>query len=174
MAWQMLIPWPDGVRRVYRARDGAKIAMRYHSGFDGRYIDCSPRRTNVTVYSAGRSGQQNPPWRRPLRDAMQEWSGTFEKAAVCPADRKPVRHSTGRQPALFQLSGLCPTGAITSAGETCRNRHDLRGCGSCSAVVPVRAAKYDYDARPVIRCPPVSTLASTYRKAGGNARACVR
>jgi len=62
---------------------------------------------------------------------------------------------------------LCPTGAITSAGEhVAIDPMICAGCGACSAVCPSGAISYD--------APPVetvfrrlSTLASTYRYAGG-------
>lgn len=93
--------------------------------------------------------------------------GTFEKPLYVRLEPSICAHSRAEQAACSNCLNVCPTGAITSAGEhVAIDPMVCAGCGSCSAVCPSGAISYD--------APPVdtlfrrlSTLASTYRKAGG-------
>lgn len=93
--------------------------------------------------------------------------GTFEKPLYVRLEPTICAHSRAEQPACSNCLNVCPTGAITSAGEhVAIDPMICAGCGSCSAVCPSGAITYD--------APPVetlfrrlSTLASTYRKSGG-------
>ncbi len=95
--------------------------------------------------------------------------GTFEKPLYVRLEPSLCAHSRAEQPACSNCLNVCPTGAITSAGEhVAIDPMICAGCGSCSAVCPSGAISYD--------APPVdaifrrlTTLASTYRKAGGTA-----
>ncbi|UXX84962.1 4Fe-4S binding protein [Roseovarius pelagicus] len=100
--------------------------------------------------------------------------GTFEKPLYVRLEPGLCAHSRAEQTACTNCLNVCPTGAITSAGEhVAIDPMICAGCGSCSAVCPSGAVSYD--------APPVdalfrrlSTLASTYRQAGGqNARLLV-
>lgn len=94
--------------------------------------------------------------------------GTFEKPLYVRLEESLCAHSRAEQPACSNCLNVCPTGAITSAGEhVAIDPMICAGCGSCSAVCPSGAVSYD--------APPVDTvfarlnsLASTYRKAGGS------
>jgi ferredoxin len=93
--------------------------------------------------------------------------GTFEKPLYVRLEPSLCAHSRAEQTACSNCLNVCPTGAITSAGEhVAVDPMICAGCGACSAVCPSGAISYD--------APPVdavfrrlSTLASTYRKAGG-------
>ncbi|WP_108813885.1 4Fe-4S binding protein [Loktanella sp. Alg231-35] len=93
--------------------------------------------------------------------------GTFEKPLYVKLETSACAHSRAEQPACSNCLNVCPTGAITSAGEhVAIDPMICAGCGSCAAVCPSGAISYD--------APPVdtifqrlNTLASTYRKAGG-------
>lgn len=95
--------------------------------------------------------------------------GTFEKPLYVRLEPSLCAHSRAEQPACSNCLNLCPTGAITSAGEhVAVDPMICAGCGACSAVCPSGAISYD--------APPVETvfrrlsvLAETYRKAGGTA-----
>ncbi|MGB3243897.1 MAG: 4Fe-4S binding protein [Sulfitobacter sp.] len=100
--------------------------------------------------------------------------GTFEKPLYVRLEPSLCAHSRAEQAACSNCLNVCPTGAITSAGEhVAIDPMICAGCGSCSAVCPSGAISYD--------APPVdaifrrlSTLAATYRTAGGrNARLLV-
>lgn len=94
-------------------------------------------------------------------------TGTFEKPLYVRLEPSLCAHSRAEQPACSNCLNVCPTGAITSAGEhVAVDPMICAGCGSCSAVCPSGAISYD--------APPVdavfrrlTTLASTYRAAGG-------
>lgn len=93
--------------------------------------------------------------------------GTFEKPLYVRLEPSLCAHSRAEQPACSNCLNVCPTGAITSAGEhVAIDPMICAGCGSCSGVCPSGAIAYD--------APPVetiftrlNTLAATYRKAGG-------
>lgn len=93
--------------------------------------------------------------------------GTFEKPLYVRLEESLCAHSRAEQPACSNCLNVCPTGAITSAGEhVAIDPMICAGCGSCSAVCPSGAITYD--------APPVetvfrrmTTLAKTYREAGG-------
>lgn len=93
--------------------------------------------------------------------------GTFEKPLYVRLEASMCAHSRAEQPACSNCLNVCPTGAITSAGEhVAIDPMICAGCGSCSAVCPSGAIAYD--------APPVdtifkrlNTLATTYRNAGG-------
>ena len=95
--------------------------------------------------------------------------GTFEKPLYIRLEEALCAHSRAEKPACSKCLNVCPTGAITSAGEhVAIDPLICAGCGACSALCPSGAITYD--------APPVSTvfsrlhtLASTFRKAGGSA-----
>ncbi|WP_223423990.1 4Fe-4S binding protein [Tateyamaria pelophila] len=93
--------------------------------------------------------------------------GTFEKPLYVRLEESLCAHSRAEQPACSNCLNVCPTGAISSAGEhVAVDPMICAGCGSCSAVCPSGAISYD--------APPVdaifrrlTTLATTYRNADG-------
>ncbi|MDJ1017294.1 MAG: 4Fe-4S binding protein [Paracoccaceae bacterium] len=95
--------------------------------------------------------------------------GTFEKPIYIRFEESLCAHSRASQTGCDRCLSVCPTGAITPNGDTVSIDPDIcAGCGACAAVCPSGAASYDD--------PPVGflfsrlrTLASEYRKAGGEA-----
>ena len=95
--------------------------------------------------------------------------GTFEKPLYVRLEPSLCAHSRAEKPACSNCLNVCPTGAITSAGDHVTvDPMICAGCGSCSAVCPSGAISYD--------APPVdtifrrlTTLAKVYRDAGGAA-----
>ncbi|MEO9776675.1 4Fe-4S binding protein [Roseibium sp.] len=90
--------------------------------------------------------------------------GTFEKPIHIRLDEQLCAHSRARKTGCTRCLDLCPTGAITPAGDhVAVDTMVCAGCGSCSAACPSGAISYD--------APPVShtfnrlqTLAATWRK----------
>ncbi|WP_170421582.1 4Fe-4S binding protein [Ruegeria arenilitoris] len=95
--------------------------------------------------------------------------GTFEKPLYVRMEETLCAHSRAEQVACTNCLNICPTGAITSAGEHVEiDPMICAGCGSCAAVCPSTAITYED--------PPVSALLSrmhilarTFRRAGGTA-----
>ena len=100
--------------------------------------------------------------------AASQMVGTFEKPLHVRLEEALCAHSRAGQPACSNCLNVCPTGAITSAGNTVAvDPLICAGCGACSALCPSGAISYD--APPVDETfRRISTLAGTYRKAGGN------
>jgi len=92
--------------------------------------------------------------------------GTFEKPLYVRLETSLCAHSRAEKPACSNCLNVCPTGAITSAGEhVAVDPMICAGCGSCASVCPSGAITYD--APPVdVLFRRLNTLASTYRKAG--------
>jgi len=93
--------------------------------------------------------------------------GTFEKPLYVRMEETLCAHSRAEQVACTNCLDICPTGAITPAGEhVAIDPMICAGCGECAAVCPSTAITYED--------PPVSALLSrmhvlarTYRRAGG-------
>ncbi|HEV7367566.1 4Fe-4S binding protein [Arenibaculum sp.] len=94
--------------------------------------------------------------------------GEFDKPRYVDFTAALCAHSRSRLTGCTRCLDVCPTGAITSAGDTVAiDPHVCAGCGSCSSVCPTGAAAY--------AVPPASTLLErlrvllgTYRRAGGS------
>lgn len=103
-----------------------------------------------------------------IREAGQ-LVGTFEKPLYVKLEESLCAHSRAEKPACSNCLNICPTGAISSAGEhVAIDPMICAGCGSCSAVCPSGAITYDAPQVDVI-FRRISTLASTYRAAGATA-----
>ncbi|MCA0928708.1 4Fe-4S binding protein [Ruegeria profundi] len=95
--------------------------------------------------------------------------GTFEKPLYVRLEETFCAHSRAEQVACTNCLDICPTGAITPAGEHVSiDPMVCAGCGACAALCPSTAITYED--------PPVSAvlsrmhiLARTYRRAGGEA-----
>ncbi|WP_138935450.1 4Fe-4S binding protein [Roseovarius arcticus] len=103
--------------------------------------------------------------------AASQLVGTFEKPLYIRLETSLCAHSRAAQPACSNCLNVCPTGAILPAGEHVSiDPLICAGCGACSAVCPSGAISYD--APPVDHIfRRIGTLASTYRKAGGQSGA---
>jgi ferredoxin len=98
-----------------------------------------------------------------------ELQGTFEKPLHIRFDATVCAHSRASQAGCDRCLNVCPTGAITSIGDTVRIDADIcAGCGACAAVCPSGAASYD-DPAVGFLFSRLRTLAGAYRAAGGTA-----
>jgi ferredoxin len=101
-----------------------------------------------------------------LRDAAQ-MIGTFEKPLYVRLEESLCAHSRAEQPACSKCLNICPTGAITSAGDTVAiDPMICAGCGACAALCPSGAIAFE---APTVDSvfQRINTLARSYRKAGG-------
>lgn len=89
-----------------------------------------------------------------------EMTGSFEKERFVSLAPSLCAHSRNRIIGCTNCLNLCPTGAITSAGDTVSiDPMICAGCGQCAAACPSGAISY--------HVPPVATLAEQIRTATG-------
>ncbi|KAF0676952.1 4Fe-4S binding protein [Profundibacterium mesophilum] len=101
--------------------------------------------------------------------AASQLVGTFEKPLYVRLSEPLCAHSRAEQVGCTRCLDICPTGAISPAGEhVAIDPMICAGCGSCSALCPSGAITYD--------APPVShlfrrmeTMMQAFTKAGGQA-----
>ena len=97
----------------------------------------------------------------------RDLTGTFDKPRYIAFTEDLCAHSRSKIVGCHRCLDLCPTGAITPAGDhVAIDPHICAGCGQCAAACPTGAASY--------ALPPSDTLLrklrallSTYREAGG-------
>ncbi len=119
-----------------------------------------------------RQGYLRPDPGRPeaVFDALWEASqllGTFEQPVYVALEPSICAHSRASQTGCTRCLDACPTGAIVPDGDHVSvDPRACAGCGACSALCPSGAISYD--APPVAHVMRrISTLAATYRQAGG-------
>lgn len=96
-------------------------------------------------------------------------TGTFEKPIYVKQNEQLCAHSRAQKTGCTRCLDLCPTGAITPAGDhVAVDAMICAGCGSCASVCPSGAITYD--------APPpehvfqrLKTLGSTWRKLSAEA-----
>ncbi len=93
--------------------------------------------------------------------------GEFEKPRYVRYDAALCAHSRNRKTGCTRCLDVCPTGAITSAGDQVTiDPYVCAGCGSCASVCPTGAATYDLPPQTSL-FERLRVLLSTYFKAGG-------
>ena len=93
--------------------------------------------------------------------------GTFDKPKFVSFSEALCAHSRSQITGCTRCLELCPTGAITPAGDhVAIDPYVCGGCGSCAAACPTGAVAYEVpDVRRQLRS--LRTLLSAYRAAGG-------
>lgn len=95
--------------------------------------------------------------------------GTFEKPLHLYFQETLCAHSRAGQPACSRCLDVCPTGAITSAGDhVAVDPLICAGCGACAAVCPSGAVSYDTPAVGHV-FNQLAGAARAWRRAGGRA-----
>jgi len=94
--------------------------------------------------------------------------GEFEKPRYVDFHADLCAHSRSRITGCTRCLDLCPTGAITPAGNHVAIDAEIcAGCGDCAAVCPTGAAAYAVpDAETLLQ--RLRTVVVTYREAGGS------
>jgi ferredoxin len=103
---------------------------------------------------------------RAIHEAAQ-LVGTFDRPRYIAFDADLCAHARSRRTGCTRCLDLCPTGAITPAGDHVSIDPAIcAGCGACAGVCPTGAARYALPpAEAVIR--RLRTLLVTYAEAGG-------
>ena len=93
--------------------------------------------------------------------------GTFEKPRYIKFTEDLCAHARSRIVGCTRCLDLCPTGAITPAGNhVAIDAHVCAGCGQCAAVCPTGAASYALPPADALMR-KLRTLLTAYRQAGG-------
>lgn len=104
-----------------------------------------------------------------LAFAAAQLTGTFEKPLYVRLEETLCAHSRAEQTGCTRCLDICPTGAITPAGDhVAIDPMVCAGCGSCAALCPSTAITYEAPAVAHV-VQRMRVLAETYRKAGGTA-----
>ncbi len=95
--------------------------------------------------------------------------GTFEKPLYVRLEETLCAHSRAGQTGCSNCLDICPTGAITPAGDhVAIDPMVCAGCGECAALCPSTAITYE-DPSVSSLLARIHILARTYRRAGGTA-----
>ncbi|MBX9757371.1 MAG: 4Fe-4S binding protein, partial [Beijerinckiaceae bacterium] len=93
--------------------------------------------------------------------------GTFDKPRYIDFKADLCAHSRSKVTGCTRCLDLCPTGAITPAGDhVAIDAEVCAGCGACAAACPTGAASYTLPAADTL-IRKLQTLLQTYRRAGG-------
>ena len=103
-----------------------------------------------------------------LFDAV-ELEGVFDKPRYVAFTAELCAHSRSRKTGCTRCLDVCPTGAITPAGDTVAiDPYVCAGCGACAGVCPTGAAAYAAPAANT-QLERSRALLGAYRAAGGSA-----
>ena len=93
--------------------------------------------------------------------------GSFEKPRYVAFDATLCAHSRSRITGCTRCLDLCPTGAITPAGDhVAIDANICAGCGQCAAACPTGAASYAMPAEDLLMR-KLRAMLMAYREAGG-------
>jgi ferredoxin len=100
---------------------------------------------------------------------LADMVGEFSKPRYVAYDAAICTHGRSRKTGCTRCLDVCPTGAITSAGDIVEiDPYVCGGCGFCASVCPTGAASYQLPAGDGL-FQRLRTLLGSYRAAGGKA-----
>ena len=100
---------------------------------------------------------------------LTEMVGEFEKPRYVKYEESLCAHGRNTRTGCTRCLDVCPTGAITSAGDKVAiDPYVCAGCGSCASVCPTGAATYALPPREAV-FERLRTVLTVYEKAGGAA-----
>lgn len=107
---------------------------------------------------------------RAIMDAA-DLVGEFEKPRYVDFHAELCAHSRSRRTGCTRCLEVCPTGAISPAGDAVAlDPYVCAGCGSCSSVCPTGAASYAHPPAPVL-LERLRVLLTTFHRAAGRSSA---
>jgi ferredoxin len=164
----------DGLRQLQTSGRGA---FAFGPARDGGQSQC-----DILIDVAGTSAFVTEPAKRDgylradpksgvavanLAFAAVQLVGTFEKTLHVSLDDALCAHSRAGQVGCSNCLDICPTGAISPAGDFVSIDPAIcAGCGACAALCPSTAITYD-DPPVGYLVKRLKVLADTYRQAGG-------
>ena len=163
--FQALIPSGRGAFSFSAPADGAESACDIVLDLSGRDapIPASHKREGYL-----RADPRMPEAIGAAIRAASTLVGTFEKPLYVRLTPEICAHSRAGQIACTNCLDICPTGALTPAGEhVAVDPMVCAGCGACSALCPSGAISYD-DPSPSHLLHRTQVLAETFRSAGGS------
>ena len=166
----------DGFREASPVGRGAQA---WSAPKDGAASDCDlildlsggaplfPAPEKRDGYLRADPGDPRAVWRAAIE--AQGLVGTFEKTLHVALDTSLCAHSRAEKTGCTRCLDLCPTGAITPAGDhVAIDPNICAGCGACSAVCPSGAVSFDAPTVPDIMT-ETRVMAEAYLAAGGTA-----
>jgi ferredoxin len=98
---------------------------------------------------------------------LADMVGEYEKPRYVRYQPDICAHARSRKTGCTRCLDVCPTSAITSAGDTVEIDPQIcAGCGACASVCPTGAASYQYPAGDTLY-DRLRSLLAAYLKAGG-------
>jgi ferredoxin len=147
------------------ARDGAKAKCDIILDLSGArpLFPDSARRDGYV-----RADPANPAAVAKAMFKVSDLVGEFEKPLYVSFDAAICAHARSRKVGCTNCLDVCPTGAITPAGDhVAVDPAICGGCGHCSAVCPTGAVSYSFPRRDDL-VTRAQILLKTYRAAGGS------
>jgi ferredoxin len=163
---QMLEPAGRGAQLWSDAKDGARSACDIVIDLTGGlpFVPAPEKREGYL-----RADPRDPVAVADLAFEAVQMTGTFEKPLYVQVEETLCAHSRAEQVGCSNCLEICPTGAITSAGDHVEiDPMVCAGCGACAALCPSTAITYQDPAVSFVLA-RMQMLARSYRKAGGAA-----